>query len=122
MRLQLALPVHLALLLLLLLLLVGVVAAVETAGGGAEHAVMTGIVAGDAADDGALDAALGIGGGGRAQHEQRGGDGEKRGFHGSMSPAVSTRQRTRSGPGSRSHEPPYVAARPIAEYPCVFAD
>src|SRR3954468_7155396 len=56
-RLQLALPVHLALLLplsLLLLLLLGMVAAVEAAGGGAEDAVMASIVAGDTADDGAL--------------------------------------------------------------------
>jgi hypothetical protein len=78
---QLALPVHLALLLLLLVLLVGAVAAVEAAGGSAEHAVMAGIMAGDAADDGALDAALGVGGRGRAQHEQRGSDGDERGFH-----------------------------------------
>src|SRR4051812_50190742 len=70
-------------------------AAVETAGGGAEDAVMAGIVAGDAADDGALDAALGVGGGGRATDEKCGGDGGE-GFHGSISPdAVSRSQRTR---------------------------
>src|SRR4051812_1892368 len=45
--LQLALPVHLALL-PLLVLLIGVMPAVEAAGGGAEDAVMAGIVTGDA--------------------------------------------------------------------------
>lgn len=60
--LQLALPVRLALLLLLLLLL-GVMTAVEAAGRGAQHAVMAGVVTGDTADDGALEAALGVGGG-----------------------------------------------------------
>src|SRR4051812_22256481 len=104
--LQLALPVHLALLLplsLLLSLLLGMMAAVETAGGGAEDAVMAGIVAGDAADDGALDAALGVGGGGRATDEKCGDDGGE-GFHGSISPdAVSRSQRTRlvTVPGAR---------------------
>jgi len=44
----------------LTVLLVGVVAAVEAAGGGAEHAMVTGVMAGDATDDGALDAALGV--------------------------------------------------------------
>jgi hypothetical protein len=56
-------------------LLLGVAAAIEAAGSGAEDAVMTGVVAGDAADDGALDAAFGIGGGGCAEHEKGGGDG-----------------------------------------------
>src|SRR3954452_13961972 len=101
--LQLALPVHLALLLplsLLLLLLLGMVAAVEAAGGGAEDAVMAGIVAGDAADDGAPDAALGVGGGSRATDEKYGGDGGE-GFHGSMSPdAVLRPQQARARPGS----------------------
>ena len=62
------LPVNLAVLplqLALALLLLGMVPAVEAAGGGAEQAVMTGIMAGDAADDGTLDAALGVGGGSR---------------------------------------------------------
>ena len=66
-RLQLAPSVHLALLLLpllllLLLLLFRVMTAVEAAGGGAEHAVMPGELAGDATDRGALQAAPGIGG------------------------------------------------------------
>jgi hypothetical protein len=50
------------------------VVAVEAAGGGAEHAVMAGIVAGDAADHGALDAALGVGRCCRRKRER--GDGE----------------------------------------------
>jgi hypothetical protein len=37
-------------------------AAVETAGGSAEHAVMAGVVTGDTADGGALEATLGVGG------------------------------------------------------------
>src|SRR6185312_15118270 len=49
---------RIALRLLLAILLVGAVAAVEAAGGGAEHAVMAGVMAGDAADHGALEAAL----------------------------------------------------------------
>src|SRR4051812_6816406 len=122
-RLQLALPVHLALLLLpplLLLLLLGMVAAVEAAGGGAEDAVMAGVVAGDAADDGALDAALGVGGGGRAKHEKCGGDGGK-GFHGSMSPnAVSQSQRARTRPGSRVRCRALGSASPCSRKPREF--
>ena len=37
------------------------VAANEASGGGAEHAMMSGVMAGDAADRGALQAALGVG-------------------------------------------------------------
>jgi hypothetical protein len=48
--------------LLLALLLLGAMAAIETAGGCAEHAVMASVVTGDAADRGALQAALGFGG------------------------------------------------------------
>jgi hypothetical protein len=44
--------------LLLPLLFLGAVAAVEATGGGAEHAVMSGIVTGDAADHGAFQAAF----------------------------------------------------------------
>src|SRR3954452_20747761 len=47
---------------LLAILLVGAVTAVGAAGDGAEHAVMAGIVTGDAADHGALQAAFCIGG------------------------------------------------------------
>jgi hypothetical protein len=63
-----------------------VVAAVEAAGGGAEHPVMSGIVAGDAADHRALDAALG-GGGRRREDDERGDDGgcSEQGFHGEVS-------------------------------------
>jgi len=63
--------VHLALLspVLIALLLIGTVAAIETAGRGAEHAMMTGVVTGDAANQGALDAALGLGGLRRRQRE-----------------------------------------------------
>src|SRR4051812_46308772 len=87
------------------------VAAVEAAGGSAEDAVMAAIVAGDTADDGALDAALGVGGGGRATDEKYGGDGGE-GFHGSMSPnAVSRPQRARARPGSASLPAPTPAAR-----------
>ena len=65
---------RLAMPLLLACLPVGGVAAIEAAGGGAEHAVMTGEMSGSTSDDGALDAALGIGvGGGR---ECQRGDGE----------------------------------------------
>ena len=52
---------RLALALLQPLLLLGAVAAVEAAGGGTEHAVMAGIVTGNAADHGAFQAALGVG-------------------------------------------------------------
>jgi hypothetical protein len=47
--------------LLLALLLVGAMAPVKTTGGRTECAVMAGIVTGDAADHGALQAALGFG-------------------------------------------------------------
>jgi hypothetical protein len=71
----------LGLLLLLPGLFLGAMAAVGAAGDGADHAVMAGIVTGDAADHGALDAALGVGcfGGQRKR-----GDGEQggNGFHG----------------------------------------
>jgi hypothetical protein len=72
----------LALLLLLLLLLLlpllqlllpGVAAAVDASGDGAEHAVMAGIVTGDAADRCALQAALGVGWFG-SQRERRDGE------------------------------------------------
>src|SRR5689334_19749531 len=49
--------------LLLARLPVGGVAAIEAAGGGAKHAVMTGEMSGSASEDGALDAALRVGGG-----------------------------------------------------------
>ena len=66
----------LALLLLLLplqFLLFGVAAAVNASGDGAEHAVMNGIVTGDAADHRALQAALGIG---RIRSQRERGSGE----------------------------------------------
>ena len=53
---------RLALLLALPILFVGAVAAVEAAGGGAEHAMVAGIMAGDAADHGAFQAAFCVGG------------------------------------------------------------
>ena len=71
--LQLLLPGRGLTLLLLQLLLPGVAAAVDAAGDGAEHAVMAGIVTGDAADRRALQATLGIGGG-RSQRERRDGE------------------------------------------------
>ena len=52
--------------LLLALLLVGTMASVKTAGCRAERTVMAGIVTGDAADHGTLQAALGLGASGRA--------------------------------------------------------
>jgi hypothetical protein len=73
------LAVHLGLLLLTILLL-GAMPAIEAAGGGTEHAVVTGIMAGDAADDGALDAALGLGSLGGKQRQRRDGHG-KHGLH-----------------------------------------
>ena len=71
--LALALALTLALALSLPLPLVGVVAAIEAAGGSAEHAMMAGIMTGDTADDGALDAALGVGGRCRGQNKCGGG-------------------------------------------------
>ncbi len=72
---------RLALALALAVLFVGAVAAVGAAGDGAEHAVMAGIMAGDAADRGAFQAAFGVGGGG---YGREGCDGEEggEGFHG----------------------------------------
>jgi hypothetical protein len=52
---------RLALTLLLPRLLLGAMAAVEASGGSAKHAVMAGIVTGDAADHGAFQAAFGVG-------------------------------------------------------------
>ena len=52
-------------LLLLTLLLLGAVAAIEAAGGGAKHAMVTSVMTGDAADCGALQATLGFGALGR---------------------------------------------------------
>jgi hypothetical protein len=46
---------------LLALLLIGAMAAIGASGNGPEHAMMTGIVTGDAADHGTLQAALGLG-------------------------------------------------------------
>ena len=56
------------------ILLIGAVAAVEAAGGSAQQAVMAGIVAGDAADGRALEAALGVGR--RGDDRQRGDGGD----------------------------------------------
>ena len=67
----------LALLVLLPVLFVGAVAAVGAAGDGAEHAVVAGIVTGDAADHGALQAALGVRR--RGGNECKRGDGENGG-------------------------------------------
>jgi len=70
---RLAAPALLLLLPLLLpFLLVGVMAAVEASGGGAEHAMMSGVMAGDAADSGALQAALGVGRMSRERKRRRG--------------------------------------------------
>jgi hypothetical protein len=52
--------------LLLALLLLGAMTAIETSGRRTEHAVMAGIVSGNAADHGALQAAFGFGVTGRA--------------------------------------------------------
>ena len=67
--------------LLLAILLLGVVAAIGAPGDGADHAVMAGIMTGDAADHRTLQAALGIG---SACGERERGDGEQGGdrFHG----------------------------------------
>src|SRR3954452_17075535 len=87
-RLQLLLPrrqlaLALGLTLRLAVLLVGAVAAVGAAGDGAEHAVMAGIMAGDAADRGAFQAAFCHGGGCGCER----GDGEDGGegfYHGGL--------------------------------------
>ena len=60
--------------LLQLFLLFGAVAAVETAGGSSQPAVVAGIVTGDAADGCTLQAAFGFGGSSR---ERERGDGEQ---------------------------------------------
>src|SRR6516225_12461992 len=73
--------VALRLLLLLLVLLVGAVMAIETACGRAECAVVTGNMAGDAADDRTLDAASGVGRCGRGQSQRGNGQNGKCGFH-----------------------------------------
>src|SRR3954447_13022606 len=72
-RLTLALP--------LALLFVGAVAAVGAAGDGAEHAVMAGVMAGDAADRGAFQASFGVS---RRGERRKGGYGDEDGerFHG----------------------------------------
>src|ERR1700733_12710204 len=59
-------------LLLLTFLLPGAVAAVEATGGSAEHAMVTSVMTGDAADHGALQATLGLGAFGR--NGERGND------------------------------------------------
>ena len=66
---------------LLLFVRVRAVAAVEAAGGGAEHAVMAGIMAGDPADDRTLDSALGVGRRARGNGKHGNGDGGKCGLH-----------------------------------------
>ena len=67
--------------LLLPFLLLGAVAAVETAGGSAEQTVMTGIMTGDAADHGTLQAPLGFGGTGGRNRKSRGDKKSGDGFH-----------------------------------------
>jgi hypothetical protein len=59
-------------------------AAVGAAGGGADYAV-TGIVASDAAGDGTLNAALGVGAGHRGKQERGHGECDK-GFHDAVPP------------------------------------
>src|SRR5277367_120395 len=68
--------VAVGLVLLLARLLVGAMAAVGAAGNGAEHAVMAGIMPGNAADRGALQAALGLG---RIGGQRQRGDGKQGG-------------------------------------------
>jgi hypothetical protein len=75
-------------------LLLGAVAAVEATGGGAERAVMAGIVAGDPADYGAFQAAFGVGG--RCCRERENGDGEN-GEYGSHDAALQKEGRTVNG-------------------------
>ena len=59
-------------LLLLTLLLPGAVAAIEATGGRAEHAMVTSVMTGDAADHSTLQATLGLGGAGRRESERCG--------------------------------------------------
>src|SRR4051794_6986923 len=81
--LKLALPGGLTLrpLVLLPVLLIGVMAAVETAGGSTQQAVMAGVMARDATDHGAFEAALGLGGRREEQCDGGNGQGEDQGFH-----------------------------------------
>jgi hypothetical protein len=67
--------------LLLAFLFLGLVATVEAAGGGAEQAVMAGIVTGNTANRGAFEAPLGVGR--RDGCRRKRGDGEQggKGFH-----------------------------------------
>src|SRR5260221_6556490 len=101
--LQLLLPgrcLGLARLVVLVILFVGTVAAVGATGDGAEHAVVSGIMTGNAADHGALQAALG--GGRRGGNERERGDGENGGLgflFGGTPPWGFRRQQTRRGPG-----------------------
>jgi hypothetical protein len=85
------------------ILLVGVVAAVEAAGGGAEYAVMTGIVAGDTADHGALEAALGVGRRGRGGQDKCGGGQCDQGFHDAISRRLKGTRITNRRRRSRFH-------------------
>src|SRR4051794_19710779 len=71
-------------LLRLVLLLVGAVVADGTAGSGAQGAVLAGHVAGDTADGGALEAALGLGHRGQCDTSEQGG-GDQGGLHGCLS-------------------------------------
>jgi hypothetical protein len=72
--------------LLLAVLLLGAVATVEAAGSGAKHAVMAGIMARDAADHGALQTAIGIGGRTSAKRNEGDGGSKKCSFHDAVSP------------------------------------
>ena len=85
------------LLLSLTILFVRAVAAIGAAGDGADDAVMSGIVTGDAANHGAFQAALGVGGSSSGQ----GCDGEEggKGFHGGV-----LRKKCRGHNGQRRHQ------------------
>jgi hypothetical protein len=71
----------LAMPLLLPRLPVGCVAAIEAARRSAKHAVVTGEMSGGTSDDGALDAAFGIGGGGRRECQRSDGERSKEDSH-----------------------------------------
>src|SRR6185369_17143377 len=98
------------LLLSLTVLFVGAVPAIGAAGDGADDAVMSGIVTGDAANHGAFQATLGISGRSGNDRQRCGGENGGCGFHDAASPkefASSTVRALRSSmsPHSQSSSP-----------------
>src|SRR5258707_1069562 len=87
--------------LLLALLFIGAMAAIGATGDGAEHAVMSGIMTGDAADRGAPEATLGIGRRGGSERQHGDGEDDGGGFHDSLPKMLpDNRRRAPRFPGS----------------------